>query len=115
MAQVLGFAGGCTRARQCCLALCLLSVMIALVPLADVRPPDPTWIDGFYDDWDFDEVVEILVSVSGVVGKIAADCTAAPDLIARAVSPESSVFGAATGSCLFTVRAPPFPARIATA
>jgi len=115
MALFHGFAGGGTRARQRLLALCLLFAMVTLVPLADVRLPDPTWIAGLYDDRDFDEVVEIVVSASGVVGKIAVGCTTAPDVMARAMWSESQVFRAAARSYPFTVRAPPFPARIANA
>lgn len=115
MALFYGFAGGGARARQRLLAPCLFFVMVTLVPLAEARPPDPTWIAGLYDDRDFDEVVEIVVSASGVVGKIADGCTTVSDLMSRAMWPESQVFGAAPGSYPFTVRAPPFPPRIANA
>jgi len=44
------------------LALLVLGVLAGLVPLAHASPPDPTWIAGFYDDADFDDVVLAIVS-----------------------------------------------------
>ena len=114
MALVYGFVGG-TQTRQRLVALSLLSVVIALVPLADICPPDPTWLSGLYDDGDFDENIELVASARGVVSKIVIGCTSAAHVIARAVWPESQFGVAATGSSPFTVRAPPFSARIATA
>jgi hypothetical protein len=35
-------------------ALLVLGFLVALVPLANASPPDPTWIPGIYDDADFD-------------------------------------------------------------
>jgi hypothetical protein len=35
----------------------LLCVMSTLTPLAHASPVDPTWIGGFYDDADYDDVV----------------------------------------------------------
>jgi hypothetical protein len=46
-------------------ALLVLGVLVALVPLAHASPPDPTWIPGIYDDGDFDDVVLIIVSTVG--------------------------------------------------
>jgi len=45
----------------------LLAVaLFALTPLAQASPPDPTWIGGFYDDADYDDVVLIITSSMGV-------------------------------------------------
>jgi hypothetical protein len=49
------------------LALGLLGILVALIPLAHARPPDPLWIAGIYDGADFDEVVVAVVSATGVV------------------------------------------------
>src|SRR5262245_10687219 len=46
------------------LALLLLGVFAGLVPLAHASPPDPTWIAGFYDGADFDDVVLAIVSLA---------------------------------------------------
>jgi len=37
--------------------LVLLGLLIVLTPLAQASPPDQTWIGGFYDDADYDDVV----------------------------------------------------------
>jgi hypothetical protein len=42
----------------------MLCVMGALTPLAHASPADPTWIGGFYDDADYDDV--ILIVTGGV-------------------------------------------------
>jgi len=49
------------------LALSLLPVLLALVPLAYANPPDQTWLVGFYDDADFDDVVLFITSSLGGV------------------------------------------------
>ena len=58
------------------LALLLLGMLVTLVPLSHASPPDPTWIAGFYDDADFDDVVLAIVS---------ADAAASPATPAVAV------------------------------
>ena len=50
--------------RRVSLVVLLLGVLIALTPLAHASPPDPTWIPGFYDDADYDDVV---LAVTGAV------------------------------------------------
>lgn len=39
------------------LVLLLLACFFSLTPLAYASPPDPTWVDGFFDDDDGDGVV----------------------------------------------------------
>jgi hypothetical protein len=39
------------------LVLLLLACLFCLTPLAYASPPDPTWVDGFFDDDDGDDVV----------------------------------------------------------
>ncbi len=48
-------------------ALLLVFVLFALVPLANASPPDQTWISGFYDNSDYDDVVLIATSTVGTV------------------------------------------------
>lgn len=38
-------------------AVVLVLVMLSLTPIAHACPTDPTWISGFYDDNDYDDVV----------------------------------------------------------
>jgi hypothetical protein len=52
------------------LALLLLACLVSLTPLAYASPPDPTWMDGFFDDLDFDDVV---VSISWAAWAVEAD------------------------------------------
>src|SRR5215470_2486355 len=42
-------------------------VVASLSSLAYASPPDPTWIPGFYDDADFDDVVGLVVMEKGLV------------------------------------------------
>jgi hypothetical protein len=39
------------------LVLLLLACLFCMTPLAYASPPDPTWVDGFFDDDDDDDVV----------------------------------------------------------
>jgi hypothetical protein len=58
-----------TGCRRFSLALLpgLLLAITALSPLAYASPPDPSWVQGIYDDADFDDVVVFIASGAGVV------------------------------------------------
>lgn len=45
----------------------LLLVLLAAVPLAYASPPDQTWLGGWYDDADYDDVVLAVTSAVGTV------------------------------------------------
>ncbi|OLC00594.1 MAG: hypothetical protein AUH30_02205 [Candidatus Rokubacteria bacterium 13_1_40CM_68_15] len=45
--------------------LTLVAVVLALVPAAHASPPDQSWIPGFYDNADFDDVVLLITSNLG--------------------------------------------------
>jgi|SRR5215813_3332526 len=49
------------------LVLLLVAVGVVLSPLAQASPPDQTWLGGFYDDADYDNVV---LSVTSAVGAV---------------------------------------------
>ena len=49
------------------LALALLLAICTVVPLAYASPPDQTWIGGWYDDGDYDDVV---IAVTGTVALV---------------------------------------------
>jgi hypothetical protein len=53
--------------------LLLLVCLVTLTPLAFASPPDPTWMDGFFDDLDFDDVV---VSLSWAAWAVEVDLLA---------------------------------------
>jgi len=42
-----------------------VAVLCALVPLADASPPDPTYLAGFWDNADYDDVVILVTSSIG--------------------------------------------------
>jgi hypothetical protein len=44
------------------LVFALLTVLVALTPLAYAEPPDPTWVSGFFDDGDNDDAVFLVTS-----------------------------------------------------
>jgi hypothetical protein len=44
------------------LSVALLTVLVALTPLAYATPPDPTWVNGFFDDDDNDDGVFLITS-----------------------------------------------------
>jgi hypothetical protein len=45
----------------------LLACLVSLTPLAQASPPDPSWIPGFYDAADYDDVVSLLTNSAGAV------------------------------------------------
>ena len=47
------------------LVVLLLLAPVALPGLAHASPPDPTWIQGIYDDGDGDDVVSRIASGTG--------------------------------------------------
>jgi hypothetical protein len=50
------------RILMCALTAALLTVLVALTPLAYADPPDPTWVSGFFDDDDNDNGVFLVTS-----------------------------------------------------
>ena len=47
-------------------AVILALLLVGLTPLAYAEPPDPTWIGGYWDDDDFDTVVDFITNASAV-------------------------------------------------
>ena len=56
-----------TRRSQIVLGLILVASILTLTPLAYADPPDPTWVSGFWDDDDFDNVVGYITSAAGAM------------------------------------------------
>lgn len=54
------------KARRCALTA-FVALFVSLIPMAHASPPDPTWIPGFYDAADIDDVVAFLTSDVGAV------------------------------------------------
>ena len=47
--------------------LLLAALLLTLTPLAYAAPPDPTWVLGFWDDDDFDDVVGYITSATALL------------------------------------------------
>jgi hypothetical protein len=47
-------------------AVLTVALVVVLRPLAQASPADPAWIAGFYDGADFDDVVHLIVTFTGV-------------------------------------------------
>ena len=45
----------------------LAVLVVGLTPIAYADPPDPTWLGGYWDDDDFDNVVAFIASAVAVV------------------------------------------------
>jgi hypothetical protein len=44
------------------LMFALVTVLVAILPLAYAEPPDPTWVSGYFDDADYDDAVFVVTS-----------------------------------------------------
>jgi hypothetical protein len=64
------------------LTLLLLVPLVWLTPLAHASPPDQTWIGGFYDDADYDDVVLLALSLALALGDMAPALDARPIFVA---------------------------------
>jgi hypothetical protein len=57
------------------LAILLLGALLALPPLAHASPTDPTWIPGFYDDNDYDDIILFITGAVTAVDTRIADAS----------------------------------------
>lgn len=55
------------------LALVVVTLLIGLAPLAYGDPPDPTWLGGYWDDDDFDNVVVFISGICAITVASSAD------------------------------------------
>ena len=85
----------------------LLGVLLALPPCAHASPTDPTWIPGFYDDNDYDDVI---LFITGAVTAVDSQL-AAPIGVVRVclglITPSGSRPAAARPLSCLSTRAPP--------
>ena len=76
-----------SRVLLVALVLIIPATLVLIIPatlpaLAYATPPDPSWIDGIYDDADHDDVVVLVTSGTGTVGPaILADLQPIPPLV----------------------------------
>ena len=54
-------------------AIVLAILLAGLTPIAYADPPDPTWIGGYWDDDDFDTVVDFITSASAISAPLFVD------------------------------------------
>jgi len=47
------------------LLLLVVALVTGLPSLAHASPPDPTWVDGLWDDADHDDVIALITSFNG--------------------------------------------------
>ena len=85
----------------------LVAILALPTSLAFASPPDPTWIQGVYDEADFDNIVDLISSSAGVVDPLPVEdrgvtplaIAVLPEMYERALSMEASA--------LIRPRAPP--------
>jgi len=80
--------------------------MVALTTLALASPPDPTWIAGFWDDADYDDVIVLAICSVGAVPHPVSDPSSDRPVIDAIVSVDEASVPAPTRSANQT-RAPP--------
>jgi len=54
-------------------ALLVSCVIFGLAPAAYADPPDPSWIDGYWDDDDYDNIVVMVLGTYAVVALASLD------------------------------------------
>jgi hypothetical protein len=104
---VLVFADeGRARWERFC-ALNLLAAVVALMPLAHARPPDPVWVPGIYDDADFDDVAQAAMFSDGAVERALPAGVRPALVIARSAPRPEEIFVPGVLRSSLNVRAPP--------
>ena len=51
----------------------LAILAVGLTPIAHADPPNPTWLGGYWDDDDFDNVLAFITSASAIAASPVAD------------------------------------------
>ena len=87
----------------------LLLALLALVPLAYATPPDQSWLGGWYDDGDHDDVVVAVTSAVATVGPILVFGARRVARVATIIASASSIDTTASDFLPGPQRAPPFP------
>jgi len=59
----------------------LLLPLLGLTPLAYASPPDQTWLGGFYDDADYDDVVLLAMSLAVALADLAPALAVQPRVV----------------------------------
>jgi hypothetical protein len=87
-------------------ALLTIGVIAALAPLAYADPPDPSWINGIWDDDDYDAVVIMVLGTSATVDVALINCNPLWSPLATVLLLEARATAAAVDGTA-SPRAPP--------
>jgi hypothetical protein len=87
------------------IALALIGPLLALTPLAQAIPQDPTWIAGIYDGADYDDVVFLINTEGGVTPSVLPQVFRG--VVVAAVSPHALALGPTAQPSALQSRAPP--------
>ena len=85
----------------------LLGVLLALPALAHASPTDPTWIPGFYDDNDYDDVILFITGAVTAVDSHVADPIGLVTVCVGLIAPSKSQFVSTRPLGSRSTRAPP--------
>jgi len=96
-----------TMKRRTLVSVLLLSVLVVLPTLAYASPTDPTWIPGFYDDNDYDDVILFIIGAVTAVDSQAADPIGSIGSCVGLIAPPRSRVAAARPFESLSTRAPP--------
>ena len=95
------------RIPMLALVAALLTVLVALTPLAYASPPDPTWVSGFFDDGDYDDAVFLITSSQATLDAFPLCCWTPFPVFGRAVGAEDPGPASTPYSSTADARAPP--------
>jgi hypothetical protein len=93
--------------RMAWLAWLLAGLMFALTPMAWASPIDPSWINGVYDDGDFDDVVIYLTSGAIAIPELPVNDLLPPLAFVSADPVRDARFAGAPPPASYSPRAPP--------
>jgi hypothetical protein len=89
------------------LALVVLCPLVGLVTLAYASPPDPSWVEGIYDDADFDDIIVFITSGAAVAEPFTSEAIGPAQVIVRFVPHSDTDPVLSLRSSSESVRAPP--------
>ena len=90
------------------LTLLLVLVIVGMALLTYATPPDPTWLGGYWDDDDFDDVVILLDGMAAVVPSLTVDPAPSIEVVAVVECHEPLLAGISVDESA-SPRAPPPP------
>jgi len=114
MARALAATGGAvipsgSMRRGLPLVVALVGALLALTPLAFASPPDPSWIGGFYDNADYDDVVLAVTSAAGALDATPPPLLAPLAAVIGVVLPPGPPRAPIASPSALQIRAPPLP------